>query len=110
MLLGAAVGCSGPSGIEGDIPDREAFMAVYVDLRLAAMRNLPQEIHPSERDSILEAHGVTADDLVAFPDLHGRDIRYMTELWAEIEELINRALDPGPEPDAEHEDSIGGGP
>ena len=106
VLLGPAVGCSGPSGVEGDILDRETFIAVYVDLRLAAMDDRSQEIQPAKRDSILEAYGVTANDLVAFADSHGRNIRYMTELWADVEELINQAL----EPDDEDKDSVGGGP
>lgn len=106
VLLGPAAGCSGPSGVEGAIPDRETFIAVYVDLRLAAMDNLAQEIQPTARDSILEAYRVTADDLVAFADSHGRDIPFMSDLWAEIEELITEALDL----DGEDEDSIGGGP
>lgn len=110
VLLGLAVGCSGPSGVEGDILDRETFISVYVDLRLLAMDNRAQEIHPTERDSILEAYGLHADDLVAFADSHGRDVRYMTELWADVEELINRALEPEPEPDTEDEDSVGRGP
>ncbi len=93
MLLGSAAGCSGPAGVEGDILDRETFIAVYVDLRLAAMDNRSHEIHPTARDSILEAYGVTADELVAFADSHGRDVDYMTELWAEVEELINQELD-----------------
>ena len=43
VLLGPAVGCSGPSGVEGDIPDRETFIAVYVDLRLAAIAQTAYE-------------------------------------------------------------------
>jgi hypothetical protein len=111
VLLGAAVGCSGPSGVEADALERETFIAIYVDLRIAAMDNFAQEIHPTERDSLLEAYGVTADDLVAFSDLHGRDVPYMTELWAEVEELIKQRLEQEPEPklDAADGDSLGGG-
>ncbi len=110
MLLGASVGCSGPSGIEDSATDRETFIAVYVDLRIAAMDNRAQKIHPTERDSILEAYGVDADGLVAFADSHGRDIPYMTELWAEVEELINQAIKPELQPPTERADSVGGGP
>ena len=110
LLLGPAGACSGPWGVEGDMPDRETFIAVYVDLRMAAMDNRAQEIHPAERDSILEAYGVDADGLVAFADSHGRNVRYMAELWAEVEELINQALEPEPEPDTEVEDSVGDRP
>ena len=105
VLLCSVAGCSAPSGVEGDIPDRETFIAIYVDLRLAAMDDPAQDIHPTERDSILEAYRVTADDLVAFADLHGRDVRFMAELWADVEDLINKAL----ELKVEDEDSIGGG-
>ncbi len=110
VLLGAAVGCSGPSGIEDSATNRETFIAIYVDLRIAAMDNRAQEIHPAERDSILAVYGVEADDLVAFADSHGRDIPYMTELWAEIEELINQAIKPELQPPTERADSVGGGP
>ncbi|GMR12364.1 MAG: hypothetical protein BMS9Abin29_0553 [Gemmatimonadota bacterium] len=110
VLLGAVVGCSGPSGVEADTLDRDTFIAIYVDLRIAAMDNLEQEIHPTERDSILEAYGLTTDDLVAFADSHGRDIRYMTELWAEVEDLINQELEAERERDAADQDSVGGGP
>ena len=110
VLLGAVVGCSGPSGIEDSATDRETFIAVYVDLRIAAMDNRAQKIHPTERDSILEAYGVDADGLVAFADSHGRDIPYMTELWAEVEELINQAIKPELQPPTERADSVGGGP
>jgi len=103
VLLGLATGCNGPSGIDGDILDRETFVSVYVDLRMAALDNRAQEIHPIERDSILEAHGVTADDLVAFADAHGDDVRYMARLWSEVEDTINQNLDP----DAETDDSGG---
>ena len=106
VLLCSVAGCSAPSGVEGDIPDRETFIAIYVDLRLAALVDLAQEIQPAERDSILEAYGVTADDLVAFADLHGRDVPYMSQLWADVEELINKAL----ELSGEDQDSIGGEP
>lgn len=91
--------------------DRETFIAIYVDLRIAAMDNFAQEIHPAERDSLLEAYGVTAEDLVAFSDLHGRNVPYMTELWAEVEDLIKQKLEQEPEPklNAEEGDSVGGG-
>lgn len=110
VLLGAAVGCGGPSGIEDSATDRETFIAVYVDLRVAAMDNRGQEIHPAERDSILAVYGVEADALVAFADSHGRDIPYMTELWTEIEELIYQAIKPELQPPTERADSVGDGP
>ena len=106
VLFSAVVGCAGPWGVEGDIPDRETFIAIYVDLRMAAMDHSVQEIQPAERDSILEAYGVTADDMVAFADSYGRNVRYMTELWAEIEEIIEQRS----ERDTRDEDSIGGDP
>lgn len=93
-LVLLSMGCGGPSSVDGDILDRDTFVAVYVDLRLAALDNLGQEIRPAERDSVLAVHGVTPEDLVAFVDAHGRDVPYMVELWTEVNTLITEVLNP----------------
>ena len=93
-LLLLSMGCGGPSSVDGDILDRDTFVAVYVDLRLAALDNLGQEIRPAERDSVLAVHDVTPEDLVAFVDAHGRDVPYMVELWSEVNALITEVLNP----------------
>jgi len=99
VLLGVATGCVGPSDIDDDILDRESFVSIYVSLRMAALDNRGQEIHPTERDSILEVYGVTADDLIAFADAHGDDVRFMAALWAEVEDTINQNLSPNVDAD-----------
>ncbi len=105
-LLLLSMGCGGLSSVDGDILDRDTFVAVYVDLRLAALDNLGQEIRPAERDSVLAVHGVTPEDLVAFVDAHGRDVPYMVDLWSEVEVLITEVLNPA----AAGDDPGGGAP
>ncbi len=79
----------GPSGTDAPPAiDREVFIATYVDLRLAALDAPDFLVPPEEREEILRRHGVTQDDLLRFADVHGRDIEYMNDLWAEIEVRI----------------------
>ena len=64
--------------------DREVFVAAYVDLRLAALQNPSAEVTASTRDSILNVHGVTAEQLLEFAQVRGRDAEYMQGVWNEI--------------------------
>lgn len=77
---------------EGDAPiDRDTFVAVYVELRVEALHWDGGRLPEGERDRILQEHGVTADDLRAFVQAHGRDVPYMTQVWTEVDErLANR--------------------
>jgi hypothetical protein len=76
-------GCG--SSAPGDTIDREVFIATYVDLRMAALDTDTARIGTVERDAILQQHGVTADDLTTFADVHGADLEYMRDVWAEVE-------------------------
>jgi len=76
-------GCGG--GPQGDTIDREVFITTYVDLRIAALDTDSARVGESERDAILQQHGVTADDLTTFADVHGADLEYMRDVWAEVE-------------------------
>lgn len=87
---------------EGEAPvDRETFIETYVELRLEALKwdggRLPEE----ERDRILRELGVTADDLRAFVQVHGRNVPFMADVWTEVEERMARRAGsegpPGPE-------------
>jgi len=84
-LLGLFVlfGCGG--GTQGDTIDREVFITTYVDLRIAALDTDSSRISESQRDEILQQHGVTADDLTTFADVHGADLEYMRDVWADVE-------------------------
>lgn len=87
LLPGCDLGIPG-SGDEATIED-ETFVEVMVELRretLAAGGTLPEE----ERDRILEAHGVTSDDLVDYARVHGGNVPRMHEVWTRIEEELGR--------------------
>ncbi len=76
---------------EGEAPvDRGTFIEAYVELRLEALKwdggRLPEE----ERDRILRELGVSADDLRAFVQVHGRNVPFMADVWTEVEERMAR--------------------
>lgn len=102
VLLGATAaavvlpGC-GPEE-EATIP-RETFVAAYVELRVAALERDDARVPDADRDRILAEHGVTAEDMVAFAEVRGRDPAFMRDVWAEIEERLNvNPADTGPTP------------
>lgn len=74
---------------EGTAPiDRDTFVAVYVDLRAEAVRWDGGRLPEDERDRVLQEHGVSADDLRAFVQVHGRNVPFMTEVWTEVDERL----------------------
>jgi hypothetical protein len=81
MVLLASAGCRGSP----DTIDRQVFVDTYVELRTTALANLTGQIRPDERDSVLARHGVTEEDLLRFAEVHGRDVEFMAEVWAEVE-------------------------
>lgn len=87
LLLWIAVAACGPDGEAPETPgtvERELFVAAYVDLREAALLHggaLPDSL----RAAVLARHGVTGDDLLRFAEIHGDEVRYMDEVWSEIE-------------------------
>ena len=83
LLVVVAVGC-GPEAPEGVI-DREVFIEAYVDLRIAALDAENQEIGEAARDAILASHGIEADDLLEFAEVHARDLELMRDVWNEVE-------------------------
>lgn len=90
-LTSLALGCgdAGP-GVPRDIIAPEEFVAVYVDLRVAALRSSTGEIDPSERDRILSAAGVTQDDLLRFVETLGQDAVFMRGVWDSVEVAYQR--------------------
>ncbi len=90
-------GCSeggASSGIEGELIDREVFVAVYVDLRIDTLDNPGRRVDDAERDSVLVRHGVTEEQLFQFVEVHGTDVEYMRDLWADVEARILALLSP----------------
>ncbi|HEX9885312.1 MAG TPA: hypothetical protein VGA70_02450 [Longimicrobiales bacterium] len=98
-----AFGCRGEdtSTTAPDL-DREVFIATYVDLRDAVLDRTDTVLDADTRRQILERHGVTADDLLAFAEAHGADVGYMRRVWDEVEERLN------PQEVAVPEDSLSG--
>ena len=69
--------------------DRDAFIATYVDLRSAAIREGRAVMDAGRRREILEAHGVTEAELLAFAEAHGEDVSYMQGIWDEVETTMD---------------------
>lgn len=84
---------------EGTAPiDRETFIDTYVALRTEAMGWEGGRIPAEDRDRVLAEKGVTAEDLRSFIEVHGRNVPYMSLLWAEVESRLLGGEDPaGPE-------------
>lgn len=95
LSLGACLdGGASPEADAGKVIEREAFIATYVDLRLETLDNPAYRVDDDERDEILERHDVTEDDLFQFVDVHGTDVEYMRDLWADVEARILAVLSP----------------
>jgi hypothetical protein len=77
--------------------DRETFVAVYVELRLAALSSPTGRITPALRDRILAGGGIDEEALLQFVEAHGRDVDYMAALWTEVEERIENPSPPTPD-------------
>lgn len=89
--LAAAVVVFAAAGCEPDAPatiDREVFVQTYVALRVAELRSPGAVVPDADRDSVLAAMGVVAEDLVTFAEVHGGDPVYMEGVWTEVQNRI----------------------
>ncbi len=86
-VLGLAVACSdtGQDAVPADVIDRETFIATYVDLRDAAVREPEFRVSEERRAQILGRHGVDGESLVRFAEAHGSDLDFMNAVWVEVE-------------------------
>lgn len=82
-LLAAACGRA-PSTAGGGL-DRETFVATYVELRAAAVRQGTAELSDAARTEVLTRMGVTEEELIAFVEAHGEDVDFMRAVWDEVE-------------------------
>ena len=82
-------GCGSGDDFEDTIT-REAFIEAYVDLRMSALDSEDQRVDSIARSEILGAHGVTADDLTHFADVHGPRLEFMRDVWADIEVRLDQ--------------------
>lgn len=92
LLLGLG-GCSPDAEMAPDVMERSAFVDVYVALRMAALGTSDANLPEAVRDSILSEYGVSADDLVGFAEVHGRNPDYMLEVWRDVESRLNIPVD-----------------
>ena len=106
LVLLAALPWAGCADEEPALPqgppviEREAFIATYVDLRDAALREPRAEISDSARQAVLERHGVTEEELLRFAEVRGTDLVFMRDVWAEVERRMEARRIP--------RDSLGG--
>lgn len=98
LLLSSCTPVSGPAGTE---ISREAFIATYADLRLAVLASSDGELPIATRDSILDANGVTGDQLLEFATVHGPDAEYMREIWIAVGNRMDGVPDSAVATDAE---------
>jgi hypothetical protein len=105
LVLAASLvgGCDlGLPRAEGEAPiDRETFVVVFTDLRVEAHAWDSGQVPEEARDRILAEHGVTEDDLRAFIHVHGRDVPFMNEIWAEVMARVRDRVEPRPEDQTE---------
>ena len=90
MILLLASACSSESA--GDVIDREVFIQTYVDLRIAALETETQQLSDESRGEVLTRSGVTADDLVHFAEVHGRELDFMRDVWNDVELRMDARL------------------
>lgn len=98
-LLTAACGRA-PSTTPGGL-DQETFIATYVELRAAAVREGTAELSDATRTEVLTRMGVTEEALLAFVEAHGEDTDFMRAIWDEVEgrlEAIRLEGGPGDDP------------
>lgn len=80
-------------GSGNDLPEtitREVFIDTYVDLRMTALNSQDQRVDSAGREQILAEHGVTADDLTLFADVHGAELEFMRDVWNDIEVRLDQ--------------------
>ena len=88
VLALALLACDRPAGESGI--DRETFVATYVDLRRATVDG---RLDDATRDSILDAHGTTADELRAFVTARADDPEAIADAWRDIHETLTAPPD-----------------
>lgn len=85
LALTACGGEAPPETIE-----RDTFVQAYSSLRIAAVETDSGRIAFAARDSILDAFGVTEEDLTTFADVHAEELEFMRDVWNDIELLMDR--------------------
>ncbi|MEN8375935.1 MAG: hypothetical protein ABFS34_10845 [Gemmatimonadota bacterium] len=110
LLIASCSPGAGASAVEA--PDEQTFVSAFVELRRAAAQERTNEAFARRREEILSTHGVTAETLERFIDVHADDLDYLSDVWDRIDRTLRGELDaegnvirPGSTPDAEGNDS-----
>ena len=83
LLVALAPACDASRGEKGI--GRSEFVATYVALRRATVRG---ELDAATRDSILEAHGVSAGELRDYIEQRADDPEAIADTWREIMDSV----------------------
>ena len=70
-----------------DVIDRDTFITVFVDLRLAAVESEDFVITDSARDQILSSHGIDSESLLLIPEVCGTDLEFKRGVWNDVPRL-----------------------
>lgn len=89
VALSAVTACGGSA--PEDTIERETFIQAYVDLRVAALDTDSSRLADADRERVLSAHGISADDLLDFARVHAADLDYMREVWNEVELRLDQS-------------------
>jgi hypothetical protein len=89
MSLAAVLwGCGGGGSTPTSATiDKEKFITTYVQLRQAVVK-VDSAGLDSARAAILRRAGVTQQEMLAFADVHGRDVAFMKGVWDEVERRL----------------------
>lgn len=92
-----AAGCAKEAPTPTGVIDRETFVATYVELRDVAMARPLKVLSDEDKERVLQGHGVTEEQLLAYADAWGGDPDYMIGVW---EEVRSRVKPMAPPPDS----------
>ncbi len=105
IVTGLCWSCGGSTtDLPEDTAGRETFIGAYLDLRIEALGLGSNLIGDELRDSVLAVYDVTEQDLRDFVDLHGEDVQFMNDLWAEIDARLSERIEIQRDQDAEAAD------
>lgn len=91
IAVAATTACGSTPASTSDTIEEERFIATYVDLRVAALETEDRTLTDSARTAVLARHVVTEAQLMAFADVHGRDVEFMNGVWDEVELRLDAA-------------------
>jgi hypothetical protein len=117
VLLAAALllGPLGLGGCERGFPrggdeatiEEDRFVLVMAELRGEMNERDGTLLPEAERAAILQAHGVTEEDLLQFADVHGPDVTYMHQVWIRVDSaMMVRSSGPGADPTDGEDDGL----